>query len=96
MLSFWLLKADLDDKESLRLALKDAYAVFAMTNWPEIMNKEREIRQGKNIADVSKVPGLNIPRAYKFINNGEGTPYPAPNLEHSSLRVKEYVLHSAL
>jgi hypothetical protein len=25
-----------------------------MTNWQEVMNKEREIQQGKNIADVAK------------------------------------------
>jgi hypothetical protein len=37
--------------------LKDAYAVFAVTNWEELMNKEREIQQGKNIADVAKVFG---------------------------------------
>ena len=48
-------QADLDDKESLRLVVKDAYAVFAVTNWHEVMNKEREIQQGKNIADVAKV-----------------------------------------
>ncbi len=48
-------KADLDDKDSLRLALKDAYAVLALTNWQELLNKEREIHQGKNIADISKV-----------------------------------------
>jgi uncharacterized protein YbjT (DUF2867 family) len=49
------LQADLDDKESLRLVVKGAYAVFAVTSWQEVMNKEREIQQGKNIADVSKV-----------------------------------------
>ncbi|KAH7389057.1 hypothetical protein BKA64DRAFT_604648 [Cadophora sp. MPI-SDFR-AT-0126] len=53
-----LLKADLDDKDSLRAALKDAHIVFAVTNWQEVLNKEREIQQGKNIADVSKE--LNI------------------------------------
>jgi hypothetical protein len=36
-------------------ALKDAYAVFAVTSWGEIMNKEREIQQGENIADAAKV-----------------------------------------
>jgi hypothetical protein len=48
-------KADLDDKDSLRLALKDVYAVFAVTNWQEVLNKEKEIQQGKNVADVAKV-----------------------------------------
>jgi len=49
-----LVRADLDDKESLRLALKDAYAVFAVTNWQEVLNKEKEIQQGNNVADVAK------------------------------------------
>jgi hypothetical protein len=49
------LQASLEDKESLRLIVKGAYAVFAVTNWNEIMDKERETQQGKNIADVSKV-----------------------------------------
>ncbi|KAG4433437.1 hypothetical protein IFR05_011083 [Cadophora sp. M221] len=49
-----LLKADLDDKDSVRAALKDAHTVFAVTNWQEVLNKEREIQQGKNIADISK------------------------------------------
>ncbi|KAE9364578.1 NAD(P)-binding protein [Stipitochalara longipes BDJ] len=49
-----LVKADLNDKTSLAHALKGAYAVFAVTNWHEIMNKEREIQQGKNVADVAK------------------------------------------
>ncbi|TVY90485.1 NmrA-like family domain-containing protein [Lachnellula willkommii] len=48
------LQADLDDKESLQSVVKNAYAVFAVTNWQEVMNKEREIQQGKNIADVAK------------------------------------------
>lgn len=50
-----LVKADLDDKESLKKALDGAYAVFAVTNWQEVLDKEREIQQGKNIADVAKV-----------------------------------------
>ncbi|KAK0124013.1 hypothetical protein ONS95_009000 [Cadophora gregata] len=49
-----LLKANLDDKESLRAAFKDAHTVFAVTNWQEVLDKEREIQQGKNIADIAK------------------------------------------
>ncbi|MCJ1258052.1 hypothetical protein MMC24_005881 [Lignoscripta atroalba] len=46
--------ADLEDKSSLRAALKGAYAVFAVTNFWEKMSAEVEFQQGKNIADVSK------------------------------------------
>ncbi|KAH8801727.1 hypothetical protein F5884DRAFT_847621 [Xylogone sp. PMI_703] len=40
------------------LHLKDAYAVFSVTNFIELMNKESEIQQGKNVADIAKE--LNI------------------------------------
>ncbi|RFU34975.1 hypothetical protein B7463_g1351, partial [Scytalidium lignicola] len=49
-----VVKADMDDKASLREALKDAYAVFAVTNWQEYMDVNREIQHGKNIADICK------------------------------------------
>ncbi|KAL2062732.1 hypothetical protein VTL71DRAFT_5804 [Oculimacula yallundae] len=49
-----LVKADLDDKDSLRAGLKNAHTVFAVTNWQEVLNKEKEIKQGKNIADIAK------------------------------------------
>ncbi|CZR56703.1 related to nitrogen metabolic regulation protein nmr [Phialocephala subalpina] len=53
-----LVKADLDDKESLKKALEGAYAVFAVTNWQEVLDKKREVQQGKNIADVAKEVGV--------------------------------------
>lgn len=53
--SLTLEQADLADKNSLNAALKDAYAVFAVTNWQEILNKETEIQYGKNIANAAKV-----------------------------------------
>lgn len=52
---FDLEKADLEDKSSLRAALKDAHTVFGVTNFHELMSKEREIQQGKNLADICKV-----------------------------------------
>lgn len=32
--------------------------MFAITKWRELLDKEREIQQGKNIADVAKVVDL--------------------------------------
>jgi uncharacterized protein YbjT (DUF2867 family) len=63
-----LSQASLEDIESLRLIVKGAYAVFAVTNWNEIMDKEREIQQGKNIADVSKVKIIDTTRFNKLLN----------------------------
>lgn len=45
----------MEDKESLRHALKGAYAVFAVTNFLEKMDTVAETRQGKNVADIAKV-----------------------------------------
>ncbi|PMD52673.1 NAD(P)-binding protein [Hyaloscypha bicolor E] len=49
-----LVKPDLDDKPSLTHALKDAYAVSAVANWQEVMNEERDVQQGENVAGVAK------------------------------------------
>ncbi|KAL1724142.1 hypothetical protein EV715DRAFT_244550 [Schizophyllum commune] len=46
--------ADLNDKESLRKAIKGAYGVYAVTNFWDSMSEDKEITQGKNIADVCK------------------------------------------
>lgn len=50
--------ANLEDEASLRAALKNAYAVFAVTNFWENPKAEVEIQQGKNIADISKEFGI--------------------------------------
>ncbi|KAH8801515.1 hypothetical protein F5884DRAFT_685069 [Xylogone sp. PMI_703] len=63
-----MVKADMDDKDSLRDVLKDAYATFVVTNWQEYMSVDREIQHGKNITDVAKVTTyLTI-----YINNEVG------------------------
>ncbi|RHZ65257.1 hypothetical protein CDV55_107198 [Aspergillus turcosus] len=51
-----VIKADMEDKGSLRMAMKDAHAVFAVTNlWETIL---AETRQGKNVADIAKELGV--------------------------------------
>ncbi|KAI5899231.1 NmrA-domain-containing protein [Schizophyllum commune H4-8] len=50
-----VVSANLDDKDSLRSAIKGSYGVFAVTNFWEYLNGDREVAQGKNIADVCKV-----------------------------------------
>ncbi|KAL1742356.1 hypothetical protein HDZ31DRAFT_84195 [Schizophyllum fasciatum] len=46
--------ADLDNKESLRKVIQGAHGVFGVTNFWESMSADKEIAQGKNIADVCK------------------------------------------
>ncbi|XP_066432857.1 nmrA-like family domain-containing protein 1 [Eleutherodactylus coqui] len=52
--------ADLDDEKSLEAALCGAYGAFVVTNFWEHFSKEKEVVQGKRIADVSKRLGLQI------------------------------------
>ncbi|XP_053326852.1 nmrA-like family domain-containing protein 1 [Spea bombifrons] len=50
--------ADLEDKKSLEAALTGAYGAFVVTNFWEHFSKEKEITQGKVIADLSKSLGV--------------------------------------
>ncbi|XP_066432858.1 nmrA-like family domain-containing protein 1 [Eleutherodactylus coqui] len=52
--------ADLDDEKSLEAALCGAYGAFVVTNFWEHLSKEKEVAQGKRVADVSKRLGLQI------------------------------------
>ncbi|NXK27770.1 NMRL1 protein, partial [Arenaria interpres] len=53
-----VVKANLDDEPSLELALAGAYGAFVVTNFWEHFSKEKEIAQGKCLADLSKRLGL--------------------------------------
>ncbi|XP_053551265.1 nmrA-like family domain-containing protein 1 [Bombina bombina] len=50
--------ADLDDEKSLEPVLSKAYGAFVVTNYLEHFSKDKEIKQGKLIADVAKRLGL--------------------------------------
>jgi NmrA-like family len=50
-----LLQADLNNASTLKGAMKDAYAVFAVTNYWESRSAEVEMTQGKAMADAAKV-----------------------------------------
>ncbi|KAI9732975.1 MAG: hypothetical protein M1818_007408 [Claussenomyces sp. TS43310] len=53
-----LVTADLNDRESLKNALKGAYGVFAVTNYWEKLDGELEYKQGCNVADEVGVKHL--------------------------------------
>ncbi|KAM4632263.1 nmrA-like family domain-containing protein 1 [Discoglossus pictus] len=46
--------ANMDDVKSVEAALSGAYGAFVVTNFWEHFSKDKEIKQGKLIADVSK------------------------------------------
>ncbi|NXB03980.1 NMRL1 protein, partial [Cnemophilus loriae] len=53
-----VVKADQDDEASLEQALAGAYGAFIITNFWEHCSKEKEIEQGRRLADLSKRHGL--------------------------------------
>ena len=53
-----VVKADLDDVESLKKALAGAYGVYAVTNFWEHFSGEKEKAQAKNVADAAKAAGV--------------------------------------
>jgi uncharacterized protein YbjT (DUF2867 family) len=52
-----VVKADLDDVESLKRAFAGAYGVFGVTNFWEHFSGEKEKAQAKNIADAARAAG---------------------------------------
>lgn len=50
-----MVAADLDDKASLVKAFEGAYGVYAVTDFWATMDKDIEVKQGKNMADAAKV-----------------------------------------
>jgi uncharacterized protein YbjT (DUF2867 family) len=53
-----VVKADLDDVESLKKAFGGAYGAFCVTNFWEHFSAEKEKAQARNLADAAKASGL--------------------------------------
>ncbi|XP_044527637.1 nmrA-like family domain-containing protein 1 [Gracilinanus agilis] len=53
-----VVKCDLNSKEDVNGILKGAYGTFLVTNFWEGHSKEKEVKQGKTVADASKHLGL--------------------------------------
>ncbi len=53
-----VVKADLDDVESLKKAFAGAYGVYGVTNFWEHFSGDKEKAQAKNIADAAKAAGV--------------------------------------
>ena len=69
-----VVKADLSDTASLSAAVEGAYAVYAVTNYWELMDKAKELAQGKAITDASISAGVkhliwsSLPHTTKLTN----------------------------
>src|ERR1700704_4822072 len=53
-----VVKADIDDVESLKKAFAGAYGVYGVTNFWEHFSGEKETVQAKSIADAAKAAGV--------------------------------------
>ncbi|MCU0373230.1 MAG: NmrA/HSCARG family protein [Ignavibacteria bacterium] len=53
-----VVSADMDNQESLTAAFRDAYGVYAVTNYWEHFSPEKEIAQAENIARAAKNSGV--------------------------------------
>ncbi|KAF3937917.1 hypothetical protein ABW19_dt0209828 [Dactylella cylindrospora] len=77
-----MVSGDLESYESVSSVISGSYAVFAVTNYWEQPSKEREVNQGKRIADACKEHGVqqliwsNLPNVTKL---SEGK---YPNVHH--------------
>ncbi|KAI9842054.1 MAG: hypothetical protein M1838_003279 [Thelocarpon superellum] len=85
--------ADLDSKDSLLAAFKDAYAVFAVTNYWEKMDAKLEERQGRNVADVCKDAGVQHLIWSSLINVAELSKGKFSEVYHfdSKANIEEYI-----
>ena len=88
-----MVKAELDDVESLKQAITGSYGVFGITDFWSLMDKQKEIQQGKNIFDACKAEGVkhfifsSLPYAEKI------TKGVLKNVDHfdSKAQVEEFI-----
>lgn len=88
-----MVSADMNDPDALKKAISGSSAVFCVTNYWESMSKETEVKQGKNVADISKEVGVkhliwsSLPHAIK-LTNGE-----LSHIEHfdGKAEIEEYI-----
>ncbi|XP_040858805.1 nmrA-like family domain-containing protein 1 [Ochotona curzoniae] len=84
-------KCDLDDEVSLVTALKGVYGAFLVTNFWEYLDQEREVRQGKLVADLSKRLGLKhvVFSGLEHVHKLSGGKLTAPHFDGKG-EVEEY------
>ncbi|MBC6445707.1 NmrA/HSCARG family protein [Actinokineospora xionganensis] len=64
-----VVKADMDDPDTLSPAIEGAYGVYSVQNFM-ISGLEAEVRQGKNVADAAKAAGVG-----HLVHGSAGTGY---------------------
>ncbi|XP_058517335.1 nmrA-like family domain-containing protein 1 [Ochotona princeps] len=86
-----VVKCDLDDEASVVATLKGVYGAFLVTNFWEYLNQEREVRQGKLMADVAKRLGLKhvVFSSLEYVHKLTGGKLTVPHFD-SKGEVEEY------
>jgi uncharacterized protein YbjT (DUF2867 family) len=76
-----MVKADLNDVESLRAAMRGSYGAFGVTDFWAVHSQEIEMQQGKNIFEACKAEGVShyvyssLPYAEKVTEGVLNLPY---------------------
>ncbi|XP_066294011.1 nmrA-like family domain-containing protein 1 [Branchiostoma lanceolatum] len=85
-----IVQASLDDPSTLGPALQGAHGVFVVTNYWEHMDQEREIKQGKDIADAAKAAGV-LHVVFSGLENVEKIAgFPCPHFDAKG-QIEEYM-----
>ncbi|KAF7594789.1 hypothetical protein BBP40_008292 [Aspergillus hancockii] len=90
--------ANLNSIESLRTALKGSHTVFLVTNYWEYINKDTEVSQGKNVADVAKELGVQHLIFSSLVHVTDATNGRLSNVPHfdSKAEIESYIRASGV
>ncbi|KAF3908960.1 hypothetical protein ABW20_dc0102196 [Dactylellina cionopaga] len=84
---------DMEDYDSVSKAIAGSYAVFAVTNYWEKPSKEREVNQGKRIADACKEHDVKQLLWSNLVHVGKLSKGKYPNVHHfdGKAEIGEYI-----
>ncbi|KAF3929975.1 hypothetical protein AA313_de0207301 [Arthrobotrys entomopaga] len=89
-----MVSGDMEDYDSVYKAIAGSYAVFAVTNyWEEPPSKEREVNQGKRIADACKEHNVKQIIWSNLVHVGKLSKGKYPNVHHfdGKAEIGEYI-----
>ncbi|KAK3602151.1 hypothetical protein CHS0354_036893 [Potamilus streckersoni] len=86
-----VVKGDTDDKEGLKKILSGAFGCFLVTNYFDHLDMNREIQQGKNVADACKEAGIKH-LVFSGLENTQGSGAAGPVYHFDGkAKIEEYI-----
>ena len=87
-----VVSADLSDKSTLLKAMEGADAVYAVTNYWELLDKQKEVEQGRRLVDAAKETGVQQFIWSSLYHISKRTNGGLPNVHHfdSKAEVEDY------